>query len=91
MCRTDVAISGVKGSCFYNSLSDDFSKSEVITLVVLGVLSLLEAASALYGYFFDPSWLAGAHVLAVATLATWVTIGVLVLTKYIHNCTSKTN
>lgn len=74
-----------KESCFYNSTSSVCTRKEVITIVVLGVLTLLMAGFGLYGYLFDPSWLSGAHVLTGFTLTTIVFAGALVLLKYIQN------
>ena len=71
--------------CFFNSTSHYYSKEEVITLVVLGVLSLIMTAAGLYGYLVDPSWMAGAHVLTALTFLTWSIAGALVLIKCIQN------
>lgn len=69
------------GSCFFNSTSPDCSKREVVTLIVLGVLGMMLAGVALYGYLVNPSWLVGAHVLALGAFVCSALAGVLVVIK----------
>ncbi len=71
-------------SCFYDSIGSALSKREVVTLVVLGALSLMMATAALYGYLADPSWMAGAHALTGLACATWLTVSALLLIKIIQ-------
>jgi hypothetical protein len=77
--------------CFYHTQSTDFSRNEVITLVVIGVLSLVLIGVALYGYLIDPSWMLGAHVLTGAAIVLWVVIGILAIIKYASLQDKKSN
>lgn len=84
MCLIAAISQDPADACFYNSTTRSLSKREVITLVVLGALSLMMTTGALYGYLIDPSWMVGAHTLTGLACATWLTIDALVLTKIIQ-------
>jgi RsiW-degrading membrane proteinase PrsW (M82 family) len=75
----------VSSSCFFNTKQPHYSKHEVLTLVVIGILFLASACSALYGYIGDPSWMLGAHILAGSAAFFVFLAGLLVLIKTVKS------